>query len=527
MLKALLKKQLSETLSFFLLSGKKGKRRSPLAAIGLLALILYVLVAVVVGMWMLSDAFCGIFLQEGLSWAYFALFGGFAAAFACIGSVFAVKNRLYEAKDNDLLLSMPVKPWQILLSRLFSLYLLSLLIVAVVFVPAVVRYFTLAGVQVLPLLFCVGITFVLPLGALAVCCLLGWLIALVTSKLPAKNLFTVLLFLLFFVFYFYVYSQMNKIIEYVLTNSEQVSALLQKIYPFWQMGLAATGNVAGLLLFIAMFGGAFAVVYLLLSKTFLYLITTKRGEQKKKYVEKTRKPRSAFWTLVSKESARYLKSPMIALNCMLGTLLLLAFPVVALFNRELCQQLAAIPEKGEIVVIMAILLCFMASSNIVTGSSVSLEGEGIWQVKAMPVSAWTVLSAKNTFHLLATLPPAFVSTVCLSVLLKVSFPLAALTLFVVCAMICFCAFLGQAINLNMPNLHWTNEVVAVKQSVSTLVAMFAGWGASALLIGGYFLFGKYLPAEVYLALCGVVLALASAGIVYWLKKYGTQIFSEL
>ena len=56
--------------------------------------------------------------EAGLDWLYFTLFGmtSFFIMFIC--SVFATKTQLYDATDNELLLSMPVPPGAILASRM-------------------------------------------------------------------------------------------------------------------------------------------------------------------------------------------------------------------------------------------------------------------------------------------------------------------------------------------------------------------------------------------------------------------------
>ncbi len=49
-----------------------------------------------------------VFAQMGMSWLYFGLMGVLVFALCFVGSVFITQNQLYEAKDNDLLLSMPI-----------------------------------------------------------------------------------------------------------------------------------------------------------------------------------------------------------------------------------------------------------------------------------------------------------------------------------------------------------------------------------------------------------------------------------
>ena len=89
------------------------------------------------------------------------------------------------------------------------------------------------------------------------------------------------------------------------------------------------------------------------------------------------------------------------------------------------------------------------------------------------------------------------------------------------------AVLGLAINLKFPNLHWTNETQAVKQGLSSLLAIFGGWGVSLLPLGGYFLFGKYLPAWSYALLWLALFTFIGIGLLLWLKKRGEKIFENL
>ena len=131
MLKPLIKKQLIETTAFFF-TGKNGKRRGPLAILGFILLMVYAFGAVGAMFYLMADMLCAPLVGAGLNWVYFALVGTMATAFAVIGSVFTAKAKLYEAKDNDFLLSLPIKPWEILFSRAVSLYAFAFLFSALV-----------------------------------------------------------------------------------------------------------------------------------------------------------------------------------------------------------------------------------------------------------------------------------------------------------------------------------------------------------------------------------------------------------
>ena len=528
MLKTLLKKQFLEFGAFFTQSRKDGKRRQPLAILGFVVLMLYAFGASGLMIYFLADTLCAPLVGAGLGWVYFALVGVMATGIACIGSAFGAKTQLYEAKDNDLLLSMPIQPWQILFSRLVGLYALTFLFTSVVFVPALVAYFVHFGVEIVTLVLSVVIAFVLPLGALAIACLLGWLIALVTSKMRAKNLFTTLFTIAFLVVYFVAYSKINDYLQYVIANGEAVGAKMKTaLWIFYQFGLGVTGDALAFFAFVICFSALFALAYVVLEKTFLRLATANRGGFRKAYKAKKRQANGVFFALFKREGSRLIKNPMVLLNCALGAVALLILPIYALFKADFFRQLASLQTEAFVAMILTLAVCAMTTMNVVTASSVSLEGKTIWQLQSLPVDSFTVLVGKLALHVCVSAIPALFATVVLSVLIKLGVWYALLCATVVVVFVAFCAISGLFINLKMPNLHFSNEVTAVKQSMSVLVAMFVDIGVVGLFVGGYFWFGKYLPEIGYLAICIAVLLLASVAIIGWLKKRGARIFSYL
>lgn len=60
--------------------------------------------------------------EMGLTWLYFAMAGTAALALSMLGSVFMTQAQLYDAKDNERLLSMPIPPKYILLTRIAMLF---------------------------------------------------------------------------------------------------------------------------------------------------------------------------------------------------------------------------------------------------------------------------------------------------------------------------------------------------------------------------------------------------------------------
>ena len=521
MVKALLKKQFQEAAAFFLLTAKDGKKRKPIAVVGFAVLMLYVFFSGGLLFWMMADALCLPLVQSGLGWVYFALMGTIATAFGVIINIFMAKSKIYEAKDNELLLSMPVSPSAILFSRMVGLYVFAFLFEALALIPAFLCYAIRVDVTFFSCLFQIFILIILPLGALAISCLLGWLLTVITARLSKKNLMTTILFLVFFFGCFYVYQNVTDYLNYVLLHGEAVGQTMKTVlFPLWKMGEAALGGGLAFGVFALIFLGFFALVYFMMSATFLRFVTIKRGETAPKYKEKERGAMSSASALFIKEWRRFIKSPAYFLNAGMGCFMLILFAVLTLIYGNLFGLTTETLGREYMGLILAAVLCFISVMNFISACSVSLEGETLWQVRVLPVDSWVVLKAKMYLHFVVTAIPAYITTAIMCIVLGVGGWYAVSIYALVTAAIAFSAAFGLVMNLKFPNLHWTNETAAVKQGISVLIAMLGCMGAVLLLVGGYFLFGRFLSAVGYIWVAFGLLISTAFGLGAWLKKYG-------
>ena len=109
MTKLLLKKQMAEIFRSYLYDAKKNKARSKAATIGFIVFFVLLMVGLLGGMFTwLSFTLCPAFAAMQVGWLYFALMGGLGIFLGAFGSVFNTFSGLYLAKDNDLLLSLPI-----------------------------------------------------------------------------------------------------------------------------------------------------------------------------------------------------------------------------------------------------------------------------------------------------------------------------------------------------------------------------------------------------------------------------------
>ena len=260
------------------------------------------------------------------------------------------------------------------------------------------------------------------------------------------------------------------------------------------------------------------------------IVTSKKSGGKTVYQEKKVKRKSANGALLSKEIRRFLSSATYMLNCALGSVVIFVVAVVMVVKgNSLYEMLGKVfLDNFEFVAVIAgFAICLMAAMNDITAPSVSLEGKNIWIVQSLPVSQWQSLKAKLKLHLLFSIPPTLLCSVCTIVVFR---PSVVASVFVVAFPVLFtmlCAEVGLAINLKMPNLDWSNESVAVKQSFGVMLAMLIGWCYATALGAVYFFVGEKMGALLFVILSfaltgGIVIAL-----YYWLKVKGTRIWESL
>lgn len=415
MLKALLKVRLAAFGAYFTGASRSRRRQSKVQKIGMLAVMLYALAAFGMLFYTSFSAIAGIYAHEGFGWLYFAMYAIMAFALMVFGSVFTAKAQLYEAKDNELLLSMPIAPRAILASRMASLWLLNLIFGLVVAVPAALAW---AQAAALPVLGWVSIVLLLPaldFFSLAVTSLLAWGLSLLASRLRRKSLVTVIGSVVFLGAYFAVIFRMNGYIEQLAQNGAAIAESLAGAKLLVWLGRAmAQGSALALLWSLLALLLPFALMYWVLSRSFIRIVTTKRGAAKIRYEEKTLETSSPDRALVRREFRRLWASPTYLLNAGMGVLFLLVGAAALVIRRAAILDLAVqLPElAASVPVFLLLAICGMLGTTLFTPSSVSLEGKNLWILQSMPVSGCQVLLSKLRMADSLTLPTAAVAGIC-------------------------------------------------------------------------------------------------------------------
>ena len=532
MFKALLKKQFLALNTAYFTNRKTGQHRSVKGTVAVIVLYALLFVGLGGAFFALSNMLAAALVPAGLSWLYFALTGVLATLLGVFGSVFNTYASLYRAKDNDLLLAMPIPPSAILAVQMLGVFAMSLLYESLVFLPAVLAFYLHTALTPLRIILPLLMWLVLAVAVMLLTCLLGFVVARIAGKIKRKSVATTLLTLVFMAIfipaYYYLCANLSKVLIYLTENLEQVAAFTRaKLYPFYLLGCASAGDALSALLFCAACAVLTAALWWLLSKTFLRTATYRAQPAKAVYREQPIKVAGVESALLRKEWRRFISSTLYVLNSALGTVMMPLAGVAALvFAGRLRPVLPLLPEGLPEVLIVAALL-FLLSMNTITAPSVSLEGKNLWIVQHLPVPADAVLSAKLRLHLLMTAPPAVVMTVCLCIALQVEVIRAVLLVLLAVAAAFLSACFGLMTGLRHANLVWTNETVPIKQSVSVMFCIFGGWLLGiAVGVGGFFAL-RWLNGSVLLALLLAAIAAAGCLLRRWLHTRGARLFAQL
>lgn len=533
MFKALLKAQIGVMISSMSRSSSGKKKTGAALKVGIAILAIYVILCLFFLFGMISVATCLPLHQAGLDWFYFSLMGVISILLNIIGGIFASKAILFDAKDNELLLAMPVPPVYILLSRMVSLLLLAYAWQTFVLLPAYGVYAVFVGIKPLAGFSMLAVFLLLPLISVTINALLGWLLAVISAKLPFKHLVSVVLYVGFFGLYFYGYSKISVYMKWMMENGNTIAETVKKtLFPVYHLGMAAgEGSLFSLFLFVICAAVPFALLIFILSKSFFFITATRKGKNRKKYKDSDVSVSSVDMALMKKEIRHFGTNSMYMINASTGSVFMLLLLIFAAVKRDMLFSLIdMLPERYEIYIggAAALILACMVSFNYMSAPSVSIEGKNLWIAKTLPVAPVRILMAKVNMHIVTGSIPVCIAALGLNLILPMDWLSRILTFLLPLCFNAAIAFLGVIMNLRFPKLEWSNETAAVKQGLSPLLTMFLAMALIAAPAFGYGLLAVAGMSWGFLMIVHCIILLASsAGMYFYLKEGGSRRFMEL
>ncbi len=479
MIKTLVRVRLS-ALSTSLM-GKSGEKK-PTVGKTVLFLLLYAYVALVfLGLSVLMAITMGTALVPiGGGSLYLAVFASAGFAVLFIMSIFETKSELFDCKDNELILSMPIKPKDIIISRILTILIYNYFAALVIMLPATIVYTVLSGDAV----GCVGAVLsmlIIPLPATALAGFFGYIVAYISKRTRHSTLITVLFSIVFVFAYILIYSKLMTVSEDFFENIDGGIVFVGGAASvFTVIGNAVLLSPLEFSVFAVGSVAVSVLSYAVLAKNYLKIVTDSRGAARIAYKTVKMKKGGVLTALLKKEFAKILSSSVYMLNAGLGTVFRVAIGVFALVKSKelltmldtLLIELPGVSADGVKTLGVCLVIIFMSSMDAFSASSISLEGKNLWIIKSMPIKPYDVLVAKTAAHTLICTTASLVSAALMLIAVRASF-ISWLIALPFCAVYAVeLALFGTVINVALPKLEFENEAQPVKQSLACFIVLF-------------------------------------------------------
>ena len=420
-----------------------------------------------------------------------------ATTFVTFTSSISKMQTIFLGSDYDILASLPIKKRDIVLSKIFNLYIVELLIALVVLVPngIITTIFT----KNLFFLVIIPLAFVAPAFPMLVALLVTALLELLIKNQKIKTIISTVAAFSFFVAIF-VFSFST---GFSGGSNGQANA-------YMAVGIAASyinpslfflrwsfeGNYIWLLAYIfsnlALLIIVLSIVTIAFNKIHSNMVIAKLNSQSKR----KSKSRKLVIRTQSKEIRHltiknFFRSKNSIMQCGIGLLMTLMFTIVLVILSK-TGSLTTTNEAGEktnlllqikpYVFIITIFFSFFISIMPPSATALSLEGQHFFSLKSLPLDFKVYLREKLFFSFIVVLIPSLASSIILSIFLEQTIFSIIIALIFPFVFSFFISAYTLIINSAFPYLTWKEEIEVYKYHKSTLITVFTDMGISIATI---------------------------------------------
>lgn len=448
---------------------------------------------------------------------------------------------LFNAKDDDLLLSLPIKRSTILFIRLFKFYLFEFLYNGLFLLPLIIAYPMWVKVDYTFFITSAVMIIMLPIIPIVISAIFGSIITSISSRFKFKNLIQIIVTMIFLIFVLAISMNMNRGLDFIINHAEKINDIISKIY--YPAGLysklAINFNLMDLLIFIIINLVILLITIFILSKVYFKINSRlKKVTSNKKIDISNMKIKSSTQTrsLIKKELNIFFKTPVFIINAGFALVLFIIFTVVAVLKFDSILPAFQKSSYGDLpldlifnnkpllILELIIATSFMTS---ITNSVISLEGKNINLLKSLPIKTKTILMSKVYAALTITTPVLVLGDIILFIKFKIGIIECILLLILSILLPLVSHFIGIITNLKYPKLDAENSAEVVKQSTSSLVSVMLGMVLLLISVFVSALLSIKLNPLIALLIFTIIYLLVDYFLYLYLIKKGSKKFNEL
>ncbi|MBR3281095.1 MAG: hypothetical protein IKI57_04580 [Clostridia bacterium] len=460
---------------------------------------------------------------------------------AFMEGIYKSQSILFEAKDTELLFSLPISKRLILLTRIIKLYSFQFLYSLLFFVPGIVVYALHEKTDAYFYVITVIMALLLPIIPTIIGCIIGFIVKKVSSKFKARKLVEIVLMVSLLSIIMLLSMNSKGTYESLITNSSNINNIIKTYY--YPIGayvdLIKEFDLLKFLTWVLVSAIPFVLFVLIAGKIYFGLVSKskenikKTAKQSGEYNNLRFKQNNKMIALIKKEFSRYFSSTVYVINTIFG-LVLLTIATIALslnfegainfmandISREEISTLNVLAPKVYLVIVMA--MSFMTS---ITSSAISIEGKTFNISKSLPVATEKLLFAKILMSNLITIPVIIICDIifCISVNVGIIDIVAiAVTSFVAPSI---AAIFGLLVNLKFPKMDASSDTEIVKQSMSSMISVFSGIILAVIFFVITFIIAGFGDVAILFEMALLCMLL----LILWLilKRYGKKRYKEI
>ena len=470
------------------------------------------------------------------------LFVLLTAFMTIVEGIYKAGPLLFNCKDDNLLLSLPISKRTVLFVRLLKFYIFELLFNSIFMFPVMIAYvYWTPNIEWTYYLVSLIMLFILPIIPIVISCLIGALITSISSRFKYKNIMQIVISMIFLVTFLYASFRLNDLVEYLAKNATSINDIIMKLYypAGVYINLISDFSILELLKFILINIIITIISILILSKFYFSInsrIKTVTSNKNTNIEELIVKSNSQTKSLMKKELNTFFKTPVFIINAGLGLLLYLIVTIAVVIKFDGIISLLTSEEGLNIskdmimnnisiyVLYLIIVTSFMTS---ITNSVISLEGRNINILKSLPVKIKTILMSKIYSSLLLTTPVLFLGVIVFFIKFKLNIFEVLLLLILSILLPLVSHFIGILVNLKYPKLDAESSAEVVKQSMSSFLSVMIGMLLLIINILIISILAKLLSSTIVLLIVCIVYIIINILLYLILINKGVKLFNDL
>ncbi len=432
--------------------------------------------------------------MNGTAYTILALYVLATTILTIMEGVYKSGDLLFNCRDNDMLLAMPIRKSTVVFVRILKFYVFEILYNMVFLVPAILAYALNADINVSYILVSIIMILFLPVIPIAISCVVGVISSAVAARFKQKSALQVILSLASLVLIVGLVLVINTMSSIDENTVEAIGDRTAELY--YPAGafvrLATNFSWLELIQFILVNLAVLLVTVFVIGRFYFQIVTRVNVVRRK---EKARvkyefKKHGQTCTMVKKEIVKYFNTPVLLANTALGLVIFLVGVgalcfkyediVGALINEEF--PLTVEELQSYLPSVTFALISFTSLMTFITTTMISLEGKAFNLLKSMPVSGLKVIMTKILAAMLLITPVTALGSLVMFIRFGFGFLDMLLVMIAVIVIPLVTESIGILIDLKYARFNAESETEVVKQSPGVMISSFLGLGMTIVFI---------------------------------------------